>query len=178
MSHEPPPLGAVDRVTGQRIAVKVTEQPEPHHPLTIELLDYWTGCKANGDFVMGRELPARAISRLMKHLMVIEPVDGAATFRIRLAGMVLVERYGKNPTGMLTSDIYDSATLETFHGLYEKVLRTKRPVFASFGVIGALNEAIRQGEVPHFPMTAPDLRSTWILGGVFHYNPSTGPLPS
>ena len=71
-----------------------------------ELFAYWSDCRRAGDFVMGSDVPARAITRLTKNLSVTEPVGSGEDFRFRLVGSVLNHRLGRDITGMLVSEVY------------------------------------------------------------------------
>ncbi len=50
---------------------------EPTHRDARALLAYWRHCMEAGSFVMGRDVPARPIARLLRNLAIHEPLaDG------------------------------------------------------------------------------------------------------
>ena len=89
VSGDEPRIVNTDPVTGQNLEMTVSEMDAPTHEGAKALLAYWSDCCREGDFVMGRHVPARAITRLMKNLNVMEPVGSGKDFRFRLVGSEL-----------------------------------------------------------------------------------------
>jgi hypothetical protein len=168
MSAKEPPIVATDPVTGQSLEMTVTEMQNPAHEDAKELFAYWSDCTRASDFVMGRDVPARAITRLTKHLNVIEPVGAGEDFRFRLVGSELTHRIGRNITGMLVSEVYPDIVVKDFLASLNKVITTGTPVFQSVRVVGLVGE-VRRPEVVMVPMKSPDRSATWILHCVFYW---------
>ncbi|MGN6146982.1 MAG: PAS domain-containing protein, partial [Rhizomicrobium sp.] len=139
----------------------------PTHEQARELLAYWQERMGKGGFVMGRDIPSRQIAHLMKHLIVREPVEGGRDFRNRLVGTVLMERLGRDVTGLLISDVYAPASAPAFIAALRKVIDTGKPVFLRAEVHGMV-DTVRTAEGVLLPMKAPDGAANWTLNGVFY----------
>lgn len=168
MNAKGPPVTSTDPITGQSLRLEFTEQEAPSHAQAKELLGYWNECRSSGDFLMGRDIPSRAIARLTKHLSVLEPFDDGREFRFRLVGTVLNDRFGRDITGMSILDVYDAEATESFVAALGKALAGDVPVFLDVRVRGILGE-VRRPEAVLLPMTAPDGAAKWILAGVFYW---------
>lgn len=57
---------------------------------------------------MGRDIPCRAIARFLSNISVCEPVGEWLDGRIRLAGEILAQRFGRDTQGMLISELYQT----------------------------------------------------------------------
>jgi hypothetical protein len=168
VSGKEPPIVNKDPVTGQSLEMTVSEMEAPTHEDAKELFAYWNDCIRAGDFVMGRDVPARAIMRLTKNLNVTEPVGSGEDFRFRLVGSELTHRIGRDITGMLVSEVYPEAVVKGFLASLNKVVATSTPVFQNVRVVGLLGE-VRRPEVVMVPMKSPDRTATWVLHGVFYW---------
>jgi hypothetical protein len=161
------PIVNTDPVTGQSLEMTVSEMDAPTHERAKEFFAYWNDCVSKGDFVMGRDVPARAITRLTKNLNVLEPLDAGEDFRFRLVGSELNHRIGRDITGMRVSEVYPELVVKGFLASLKKVA-AGTPVFQNVRVVGLLGE-VRRPEVVMVPMKSPDLTATWILHGVFYW---------
>ena len=95
-----------------------------------ELFAYWASLRD------GARLPGRAhldpapIKRLLPTVSLID-VDpspqGAAEFRMRLAGTALYGVYGREITGKRLSEIYNTAAADYWRGELGKVVKERRP---------------------------------------------------
>jgi hypothetical protein len=168
VSAEEPSIVNTDPVTGQSLEMTVSEMEAPNHEGAKELLAYWNDCCRAGGFVMGRHVPARAISRLTKNLNVTEPVGSGEDFRFRLVGSELTHRIGRDITGMLVSEVYPEIVVKGFLASLNKVIAVGTPVFQSVRVVGLVGE-VRRPEVVMVPMKSPDETATWVLHGVFYW---------
>jgi hypothetical protein len=168
VSDKPPPIASTEPVTGQNVEMTFSERDAPSHEGVKELVAYWNERRKSGEFVMGRDVPSRAIARLMKNLVVFEPVDGGRDFRFRLVGAVLNERIGRDITGMLITEVYGEAAVKDFMAALNKALATGRPVFHESRARGVF-EDVRTADAVALPMKAPDGVTTWLLNGVFFW---------
>jgi hypothetical protein len=167
LNDKKPPVTSTDPITGQSLRLAFEERAAPSHADAQALLDYWNVCRQNGDFVMGRDIPARAVARLTKNLFVLEPIEAGRNFRFRLVGTVLLNRFGRDVTGAAVSEVYDAAATKDLVASLNKVLASAAPVFLDVRVHGVLGE-IRYPETVLLPMTSPDGHAAWVLGGVFY----------
>jgi hypothetical protein len=165
MTAESPPIANVDPVTGQSLVITLVEQPEPSHPGAQELLAYWMSCRAKGDFVIGRDVPARCIAALTKHLVVFEPIAG--DFRYRLVGSILWERFGRNIMGLSVSEVYDAQMAKSLNAFLSKAIDLQLPVCLRVNVTGALGDVFRP-EAILLPIKASNGTTHWILKGLFY----------
>jgi hypothetical protein len=162
------PVTRNDPVTGQELRIGFESIDQLSHADALVLLDYWRDCRKAGAFVMGRHVPARAIARLTKHLVVLEPTTGPADFKYRLAGAVLLQRLGRDVTGLTISDVFDAEPARSLIAAARKVIETDAPVFQRIHVRGVLAD-VRRPELVLLPMSAPDGTTAWVLIGVFYH---------
>jgi hypothetical protein len=168
VSGKHPPITSRDPITGQRVEALLDELEAPAHADVKALLAYWNECRKKGGFKMGRDVPSRVIARLMRNLVVLEPLDGGDDFNFRLVGTMVNERYGREVSGMLLSELYEADAAERFLISLRKVMATDAPVFQEAHVRGAFGD-VRRPEAVLLPMTAPDGVSRWVLSGVFYW---------
>lgn len=166
MSAKDSSIVNTDPVTGQTVEMTVSEIEAPTHEGAKELFAYWQS--RAGDFVMGRDVPSRAITRLTKNLNVLEPIGSGEDFRFRLVGSELNHRIGRDISGMRVSEVYPEAVVKAFIGSLNKVIKDSTPVFQNVRVVGALGE-VRRPEVVMVPIKSSDRTATWVLHGVFYW---------
>jgi hypothetical protein len=167
VSARPPSIASTDPVTGQHVELLFSERAAPAHKDAEEVFAYWRSRSAQGDFVMGRDIPARPIARLMRNLVVLEPAADGKNFRFRLAGSQIGERLGRDITGMSVSDVYDETAADTFIAFLNVVIGENRPVFLDLHVRGLLGD-VRRPEIVLLPMKAPNGTAKLVLGGSFY----------
>jgi len=166
MVDEKIPIAQTDPVTGQPLTIEFEEIDSLSHEDAEFLLAHWRHCRQSGGFIMSRDVPSKAIARLMKHLVVLEPVGDDFTYR--LTGMVLTERLGRDVRGMLVSDVFDQKPAKSLIDAARRVIDTDAPVFQRIRVRGLLAE-IRRPELVLLPVGLPDGPGTWVLVGVFYH---------
>ena len=114
---------------------------------------------------MGRDVPARPIAALMKHLVVFEPVAG--DFRYRLVGSIMRQRFGRTITGLSIFEVYDAATATSLEGFLKQVVARQSPIALKVEVKGTLGDVLRPQAIL-LPMKAADETTPWILMGLFY----------
>jgi hypothetical protein len=143
---------------------------EPEHSSSKALIHYWRSCEANGGMRMGREVPSRGLARFLSHISICEPVGDWADARIRIAGSILVLRFGRDIGGMLISELYAGdreggrMLLDTARGAQE----TREPGLLSARVCSNELELMRF-EVVALPIFAADGVSPLSLVGTFRF---------
>ena len=70
-----------------------TEIPTPTQYGACLLLDQWKTREQRGGFVVGRDVPSRDLASILRNIGLFEPIDGAADFRVRLAGTAFMRRF-------------------------------------------------------------------------------------
>jgi hypothetical protein len=128
------------------------------------LLDQWR--KAENGFAVGREIPSRVLSSILRNIAVFEPIDG--DYRVRVGGTALLQRFGRDITGARMSELYAPATFARRCKWLRDAMDGNRPVIHHI--------EMRQGnrrplsfELVFLPLLAPDLCSKWALAGFFYY---------
>ena len=101
---------------------------EPRHPDAMRMLDYWRDCVDNkGDFIVGRDIPAPPIARLLRSIVVYEPVAGGTDFACVFRGRAR-RRFQGDIKGTLLSDQFCGRDLEHHQAATVETMRTKRPM--------------------------------------------------
>ena len=168
MTNDRSPVTRTDPVTGQSLRIAIEEIDSLSHVDAEALLAYWHLCREAGSFVMSRDVPAKAIARLTKHLVVLEPLTDRADFRYHLTGMVLTERLGRDVTGMSVSEVFEPEPARSLIDAARKAIDTDGPVFARLHVRGVLSE-VRKPELVLLPVSPRNAPGTWVLIGVFYH---------
>lgn len=108
----------------------------PVHPQAAALHDFWLKKCA------GRAMPARSdidlgeLRRWAPNIVISEPVNAGADYRLRLFGSALVEITGEERTGKLVSEIGSSGLLAAgnirarWRAILSRAFETHAPVFA------------------------------------------------
>ena len=143
---------------------------QPSHPLSIQLVAFWREKEKDGGLVAGRDVPSRAISGILRNLIIYEPLAESTDFRIRHAGTAYIAHYGMDVTGMMMSELFDDDDVRSHNFMIaEEVIRTDTvEIFdanlSQFGI------ARRHYEVVLLPVMAPDRASKWLLCGLFRFD--------
>jgi len=143
---------------------------EPRHAEAKRLLEYWRDCVDNkGDFIVGRDIPARPIANLLRSIVVYEALPGYRDFRVRLAGDNARRRFKGDIKGALLSDLFTGHDLDHHLGAAIDTIRTLRPM--------TIDSRLKRGQVEELhseilllPVSAPDRQSTWLLVGMFFFS--------
>lgn len=161
-------LAEFDLLSGEYSEVVPTVISVPAHPDAAELLAYWHACEERGGMRLGRDIPARAIARLMSKLSVLEPVGEQRDFRFRLAGSGWLRRFGRDITGQLLSELYTGASLDHYLDGLHAVLATRRPNIVDVRVTSRLLE-MHHMEYVELPVANAEGDRLWVLCGAFHF---------
>jgi hypothetical protein len=138
----------------------------PCHPGGRLIFESWRRKQPEGGLVIGRDLPSRELSGVLRNLAICEPVDRGADFRVRLAGTGLVRRYGCDITGTMLSQLYDP---QTFQRCLATLTHAMNGI-PSFWDVKMMHrgKVELQFESMLLPVRSPDLSQIWVLGGVFY----------
>lgn len=139
----------------------------PKYPACCQLVDLWRSHHDKGGLVMGRDIPSRAFARLLRSIMVLEPLDAGRDFRVRLAGSGLRRRWDREITGLTLSEIFGPASLPAQLELTRRVLATGGPVL-QWGTNFVSGVARDRREIALLPILSPDQQKPWVLAGVFY----------
>lgn len=137
----------------------------PANSSAKKLVEIWNARAADG-LVMGRDVPARALAPLLSRMMVWEPIDHFADFRVRLAGDEMHRRFDGEIKGRLMSELFPPQNLPQHIGASKRAIVTDSPVILYIRLSCATAEALN-AEVVILPVVSPDRSSTWALSVAF-----------
>jgi len=142
----------------------------PEHPGSIALIEHWLAHEANGGMRMGRDIPSRAMSKLLPNIAICEPVGSWEDGRIRIAGAILTERFGRDIAGILITELYcnDPAGAEMLLDGARQAQETRKPGLLSTRVVANKIEVMRF-EVVALPISAADGLTPWCIVGIFRF---------
>ena len=160
--------GDVDALASDMVE-KRTRIAEPVHFGARLLFDFWRRQRAAGGFVVGRDVPSRALAPVLRNLILYEPLDGGRDFRIRLAGSALIRRFGCDITGLKLSELFAPDAFANYRAAMAEVLASDAPVGLDV-TLSAKGRAQLHFEVLGLPVLAADRAATWVLGGLFYHD--------
>jgi hypothetical protein len=140
----------------------------PTHPNALLLLEYWCNRSKDDGFVVGRDIPARPIAKILHILMVNEPIGDIEDMNIRLAGSSFRRRHGRDITGEKLSSLFAPETFERLRGNTREILRTGKPCILDARVQW-LDRELTHYEILVLPVLSPDRKATWMLVGLFYF---------
>lgn len=151
---------------GELEEVHIPRQAPAHRGARL-LLAHWQAREAEGRFVVGRDVPARPLAKILSGLMLYEPVDG--DFRIRLAGLALLRRFGRDVRGERLSALSGAGQFSAHAAQMRALLRTGKPLVVEVRLM-------QQGriqlcyELVALRVFAPDEQTPWVLAGLFFHD--------
>ena len=119
---------------------------------------------------MGRDIPSRIKAKFLPNLVVVEPIGDWTDGHIRLAGSLLMERFGREIQGMLISELYAiyPAMGDMLVESARRSEKTRKPGILSARICAGSVELMRF-EAVGLPVFAPDGIAQWNLVGVFRF---------
>ena len=140
----------------------------PVHHGARTLLEAWHAREAEGRFVVGRDVPSRALARVLSGLALYEPLY-TGDFRVRLAGLALRRRFGRDVTGEKLSEILTGERFAEHSERLRALLENGRPLLLET----RLNEGGRLRlcyEMLALRVFAPDGVTPWAMTGIFFHD--------
>ena len=131
------------------------------------LLDHWRVRSESTGFVVGRDVPSRALAGVLRNLALYEPFDDSADFRMRLAGTVFMRRFGRDVTGLNLSDIYPDAGFDVQRADLLEIIEKMAPAIFDVKLTRA-GRVFQRFEGVRLPVLSPDRSQTWVLGALFY----------
>jgi hypothetical protein len=148
---------------------KRTKILEPVHFGSRILFDNWRKRRQDGGFVVGRDVPSRALSPVLRNLVVYEPMDGGRDFKVRLAGSALIRRFDCDITGLKLSELFDRVSFECHRDAAAAVIATDTPNVLDVKLMSKGRTQLHF-EALGLPVQSPDQSAVWLLGGLFYYD--------
>lgn len=133
------------------------------------LLEQWRIKAEHGGFIVGRDVPSRALACVLRNLALYEPIDGGTDFRVRLAGSTFIRRFGQDVTGFRLSQIYSPQNFERQCADLLAVVTGEAPHIADVTLVRDSRVYLRYESV-RLPVRAPNRTSVWVLGSLFCFD--------
>ncbi len=86
---------------------------QPQNERLRQLLALWHDRPEDG-LIIGRDIPSRRFAPLLSHILLWEPIDDGANYRLKLCGDALRRRFGNNAVGKLFTDLIDPQIVPAF----------------------------------------------------------------
>lgn len=140
----------------------------PVHRGARLLLETWIAREAEAPFMVGRDVPSRALARVLSGLVLYEPLR-TGDFRVRLAGHASRRRFGRDVTGESLSRLLDAEQFARHAAPMRALLATGEPMVVEVRVAeeGRLTLCYEQVTLR---VLAPDGKTPWILCGIFFHD--------
>jgi len=130
------------------------------------LLDAWRA--PDDGFTVGRDIPSRALSPILRNIAVFEPLEDRADFRVRIAGTALLRRFGGDIKGARMTGLYAPATFQRRRQWLIEALDGGKPV--DHQIVMQQGDRRPLGfELVYVPALSPDRRQQWVIAGFFYY---------
>ncbi len=144
----------------------VRERETPAHRGARQLLEAWRA--REGRFVVGRDVPSRDLAKVLSGLALFQPILHG-DFRVRLAGLALRRRFGRDVTGEKLSQVLDAAQFARHAARLRALLDTGTPLVVETQVMaqGRLQMCY---EMVALRVFAPDGETPWAMSGIFFHD--------
>jgi hypothetical protein len=141
----------------------------PEHPSSLQLQTYWLECRAqHGAMRLGRDVPARAVTNLLRDLTVLEPIDGGTDYVFRLAGTGFLKRCGSDIKGRRFSTLYRGHAFTSGVSIMNACIREQQPMIYDVRLSTPL-VTLRRHESIDLPIRSQDGSADLVLSGTFYF---------
>jgi hypothetical protein len=144
------------------------ERDKPVHHGARQLLEIWTAREAEGRFTVGVDVPSRGLARLLSGLALLQPILHG-DFRVRLAGLAMRRRFGRDVTGEKLSELLGDDQFAEHSERLHALLANGRPLLLET----RLNEGGRLRlcyEMLVLRVFAADGMTPWAMSGIFFHD--------
>jgi hypothetical protein len=143
-------------------------KPAPELPAAKALLDIWRSFEANGGMRMGRDIPSRELGRFLANIIIVEPIGDWDDSYVRLAGQILMTRFGRDVTGMRGSVVFSDNPKghNALCAMAREAVKTRTPFFIDSRVMRNGAELMRL-ESLNAPISGPNGEPGWMMGAMF-----------
>ena len=145
-----------------------TLRPAPVHRGARLLLETWRAREAEDRFTVGRDVPSRALARVLSGLVLYEPLR-TGDFRVRLAGHASRRRFGRDVTGESLSRLMDTEQFARQAAPMRALLATGEPMVMEVRVTEDDRLTLCYEQVM-LRVFAPDGKTPWVLSGMFFHD--------
>jgi hypothetical protein len=138
----------------------------PQHPDAVLTQAVWRERMDAGGFVVGRDIPSRALSKVLRNLAIYEPVGAGEDYHIRLAGTAHLRRFGSDVSGQRLSELFKPDQFEKVCENLHVMFETREPVSVAVSYMQA-KYPILNLETLMLPVRASDSDACWAMVGLF-----------
>jgi hypothetical protein len=92
-----------------------------------EMFAYWASLRRGASLPARVDLHPSSMKRLLPTVSLIDVVDQPRDYRLRLAGTGLYGVYGREITGRMIGDVYNTAASDYWRKELDKVVEERRP---------------------------------------------------
>ena len=145
---------------------------EPSSAQISELAAYWHAKRGNRFAPRRADIDPAEIREHMPRLFMIDVLPGG-DYRYRLVGTELVARTGRDPTGMLLSQLQAERpdVRDVRKQRYDEVVASRRPIYTRGEVYWLGEDEYRCFECGHFPLSDDGKNANIILAELYLYWP-------
>ncbi len=143
----------------------------PELPATRALLEIWRTYETSGGMRMGRDIPSRELGKFLANIIIVEPIGDWEDSRVRLAGQILMLRFGRDVTGMRGSEVFSDSPRghKLLCDLARETVKTRKPFFVDSRVTRS-GEELMHLESMNAPIFGPNGEQGWMLGAMFLFD--------
>jgi hypothetical protein len=117
---------------------------------------------------MGRDIPSRELGKFLANIIIVEPIGDWEDSHVRLAGQILMLRFGRDVTGMRGSEVFGDNPKghQLLCAASRNAIITRKPFFVDSRVARGGEELMRI-ESLNAPINGPNGEPGWMLGAMF-----------
>lgn len=137
------------------------------HRLSGAARCFWEQRPADG-IVIGRDVPSRAIARLLSQIVVYRPIDGGRDFVVHIAGDSVRRRFSADITGKKLTELFPPEECPIRSGTLVEAMERNEPRMVTIGHSNGSLEILRL-ELLILPALSPDRSEMWPLIFCFYF---------
>ena len=130
-------------------------------PRALSLIETWEELKARGGMILGQHFPSRKFAGLLPNILLLEKLERARDFRIRVAGFGMLCFYGFDPSGRRLGELYSGEKHRARYAILNRVLQGQPSL--SLSQLRHDGEIVLQREIVCLPVLASDARTPQVL---------------
>ncbi|MEZ5830832.1 MAG: PAS domain-containing protein [Dongiaceae bacterium] len=143
------------------------------HPKLVELFRYWRGLAPDGGVPLRRSIDPVALRTMLPHLQLLEIGATPDDLRYRLAGGVIVDAFGFEPTGLTRREIRRTRVMRDRYAEFDRTSAETHEV-AVRGLIAYTHDHMTSYLRDHLayarlnlPVSEDGVRSSGVFGALF-----------
>jgi hypothetical protein len=137
------------------------------HSMAEEAMRFWDGRPQDG-IVIGRDIPSRAIAKLLSRTIIYQPIEGGRDLKVHLAGTSIRRRFGRDITGAKMSELFVPEEFPVRYKTMMETVESNEPRMATIVHRAGPVEILRL-ELLMLPARSPDGSEIWPLVFCFYF---------